>query len=134
MDNVKVAVRVRPFNNREKERNARCIISMHDKSTTIKNPETNEEKAFTFDYSYWSHTNPSDPSFASQKTVFDDLGVLVLENAWKGYNVSLFAYGQTGMHLLYQLIQYPHKVVMKRKCIHHFLSNTKLPRNQHRLL
>lgn len=98
MDNVKVAVRVRPFNTRERERNAKCIISMHEKSTTIKNPETNEDKVFTFDYSYWSHTSPADPNFASQKTVFDDLGVLVLENAWKGYNVSLFAYGQTGFN------------------------------------
>ncbi len=96
MDNVKVAVRVRPFNTREKDRNAKCIIAMHDKSTTIKNPDNEEEKKFTFDYSYWSHTSPADPNFASQKTVFDDLGVLVLENAWQGYNVSLFAYGQTG--------------------------------------
>ena len=71
---------------------------MKEKSTTIKNPETSEEKVFTFDYSYWSHTSPADPQFATQKTVFDDLGVLVLENAWKGYNVSLFAYGQTCLH------------------------------------
>lgn len=32
----------------------------------------------------------------AQKRVFEDLGRGVLENAWAGYNCSLFAYGQTG--------------------------------------
>jgi hypothetical protein len=96
-DTIKVAVRVRPFNTREKDRNAKCIISMSGKSTTIRNPESGDEKTYTFDYSYWSH-DTSTPDFADQKKVFDDLGVSVLENAWNGYNVSLFAYGQTGDH------------------------------------
>jgi hypothetical protein len=96
MDTIKVAVRVRPFNSREKEKNAKCIISMHGKSTTIRNPESGDEKTYTFDYSYWSHDS-SAPDFADQKKVFNDLGVSVLENAWNGYNVSLFAYGQTGI-------------------------------------
>lgn len=56
-ENVVVAVRVRPFNDREIQRNAKVIIDMPDgKSTSIKDPESNEEpKWFTFDYSYWSH-------------------------------------------------------------------------------
>ena len=48
---------MRPFNQREKDRNATCIIRMagaHGK-TTIINPDTSEEKDFAFDYSYWSH-------------------------------------------------------------------------------
>ena len=53
-ENVKVAVRVRPFNKREKGRNAQVIIHMNGNSTTITNPENNETKSFTFDYSYWS--------------------------------------------------------------------------------
>lgn len=95
MDNIKVAVRVRPFTEREKERKAKCIISMKGNATTIRNPDTGETKTFTFDFSYWSHC-PSDPHFAGQSTVFEDLGTSVLQNAWNGYNVSLFAYGQTG--------------------------------------
>jgi hypothetical protein len=35
---VKVAVRVRPFNSREKERNAKLIIEMNGNTTTIKDP------------------------------------------------------------------------------------------------
>jgi hypothetical protein len=38
MTSVKVAVRVRPFNKREKEMNAELIIGMVDNQTTITNP------------------------------------------------------------------------------------------------
>lgn len=54
-ESVQVAVRVRPFNAREKDRNAVCIIRMVDKKTIIINPDTEEQKEFAFDYSYWSH-------------------------------------------------------------------------------
>ena len=64
-DNVKVAVRVRPFNAREKERDAKCVIKMQGSTTSITNPETGEVKNFAFDYSYWSHA-PAD-NFATQK-------------------------------------------------------------------
>jgi len=103
-DNVKVAVRVRPFNGREKQRDATLIIAMNGNSTSITNPETGEVKNFSFDYSYWSHS-PA-PNFATQKVVFDDLGIGVLENAWQGYNVGLFAYGQTGSGKSYSMVGY----------------------------
>ena len=103
MEKVKVAVRVRPFNGREKDRGSKCVIDMQDKLTKIINPANNETKSFTFDFSYWSH-DPSHPNYASQKTVFNDLGTLVLENAWAGYNVSLFAYGQTGSGKSYSMM------------------------------
>ena len=34
---MKVAVRVRPFNSREKERNSKCCMTMEGKKTSIKN-------------------------------------------------------------------------------------------------
>ena len=49
---------------------------------------------FTFDRSFWS-CDDSLPR-ASQETVFDAYGQWVLDNAWGGYNCSIFAYGQTG--------------------------------------
>lgn len=52
---VKVAVRVRPFNTREKTANSKLIVNMSGQQTIITNPENNEEKKFAFDYSYWSH-------------------------------------------------------------------------------
>lgn len=54
IENVKVAVRVRPFNNREVGRNAKLIIQMNGPTTTITNPADGDVKKFSFDYSYWS--------------------------------------------------------------------------------
>lgn len=97
MSSVKVAVRVRPFNNREIARESKCIIDMTGNTTTISNPKINDaNKNFNFDYSYWSHTDESDPSFATQKMVYQDIGEEMLEHAFEGYNVCIFAYGQTG--------------------------------------
>lgn len=61
---------------------------------------------FTFDFSYNSFDS-SAPGFCSQKTVWNDIGVKVLESAYKGYNVSLFAYGQTGAGKSYSMMGYP---------------------------
>ena len=52
-ENVKVAVRVRPFNQREKDSNSKLVVQMQGNQTMITNPKTNEEKKFAFDYSYW---------------------------------------------------------------------------------
>lgn len=55
-ENLKVAVRVRPFNKRELGRNAKNCVEMNGKVTKITNPNDNKEtKSFTFDFSYWSH-------------------------------------------------------------------------------
>jgi kinesin family protein 1 len=77
-DTVKVAVRVRPFNQREKDRNAKLIIGMEGQTTTIKDPEATGDqtpRSFAFDYSYWSHDGfrdvngylePANPKYADQ--------------------------------------------------------------------
>ena len=54
IENIKVAVRVRPFNKREIARNAKRIIDVNGNSTKITNPDDGESKSFTFDHSYWS--------------------------------------------------------------------------------
>ena len=41
-----------------------------------------------------------------QKRVFADLGKGILDNAWEGYNTSLFAYGQTGSGKSWSIIGY----------------------------
>ena len=38
--------------------------------------------------------------------VYNDLGQLVLDNAWAGYNTSLFAYGQTGSGKSWSIVGY----------------------------
>ncbi|KFV60119.1 Kinesin-like KIF1B, partial [Gavia stellata] len=72
----------------------------------IINPKNPKEapKSFSFDYSYWSHTSPEDPCFASQSRVYNDIGKEMLLHAFEGYNVCIFAYGQTGAGKSYTMM------------------------------
>uniref|UniRef100_A0A452UD97 Kinesin-like protein n=1 Tax=Ursus maritimus TaxID=29073 RepID=A0A452UD97_URSMA len=103
---VKVAVRVRPFNARETSQDAKCVVSMQGSTTSIINPKQSKDapKSFTFDYSYWSHTSAEDPQFASQQQVYRDIGEEMLLHAFEGYNVCIFAYGQTGAGKSYTMM------------------------------
>ncbi|XP_020566740.1 kinesin-like protein KIF1A isoform X7 [Oryzias latipes] len=102
---VKVAVRVRPFNSREIGKESKCIIQMSGNTTTILNPkQPKENKSFNFDFSYWSHTTPEDLNYASQMQVYKDIGEEMLLHAFEGYNVCIFAYGQTGAGKSYTMM------------------------------
>ncbi|XP_064213350.1 kinesin-like protein unc-104 isoform X10 [Tribolium castaneum] len=106
MSSVKVAVRVRPFNNREISRECKCIIKMGGNTTTITNPKADPKealKSFNFDYSYWSH-DETDPEFSSQLVVYKDIGEEMLQHSFDGYNVCIFAYGQTGAGKSYTMM------------------------------
>ncbi|XP_059504836.1 kinesin-like protein KIF28 [Stegostoma tigrinum] len=129
-DSVKVAVRVRPFNQMEKDAGSRCIISMVSNSITVCDPRNrNNTKTFLFDLSYWSHSgfiknkegtlipDGSTSKYADQRRVFDDLGQEILNNAWKGYNATLLAYGQTGSGKSYTMIGYgPNRGIIPMTC------------------
>ncbi|XP_041420914.1 kinesin-like protein KIF1A isoform X4 [Xenopus laevis] len=103
---VKVAVRVRPFNSREIGKDSKCIIQMSGNTTTIVNPKQPKEtpKSFSFDYSYWSHTSEEDSQYAGQQQVYCDIGEEMLLHAFEGYNVCIFAYGQTGAGKSYTMM------------------------------
>eukprot|EP00047_Mylnosiga_fluctuans_P022630 m.123590 g.123590 ORF g.123590 m.123590 type:complete len:755 (-) comp9331_c1_seq1:130-2394(-) len=115
-DNIKVAVRVRPFNQRELDCNSKLVVEMQGSTTLVHDPAGGAPKTFTFDYSYWSFDGftqdesgvcvPATPQYADQKRVFEDLGVGVVKNAFLGYNAALFAYGQTGSGKSYSMIGY----------------------------
>ncbi|KAL1769935.1 kinesin KIF28P [Sigmodon hispidus] len=129
-DSVRVAVRVRPFSQREKNSGSQCVISMHSQSTTIRDPKNGEHlKTFTFDLAYWSHDGfqkdedgvliPANPSskFAGQIHVFHDIGRGILDSAWRGYNATLLAYGQTGSGKSYSMIGFgTNKGIIPRVC------------------
>ncbi|XP_057625354.1 kinesin-like protein KIF28 [Chionomys nivalis] len=129
-DRVRVAVRVRPFSQREKSSGSQCVISMHSQSTTIRDPKNGEHlKTFTFDLAYWSHDGfqkdkdgvliPSNPTsqFAGQLHVFHDIGRGILDSAWRGYNATLLAYGQTGSGKSYSMIGFgTNKGIIPRVC------------------
>ncbi|XP_066589122.1 kinesin-like protein unc-104 isoform X3 [Prorops nasuta] len=108
MSSVKVAVRVRPFNNREIIREAQCIIEMTGSTTSIVNPKAppgtkDAIKSFNYDYSYFS-MDPNDDNYSTQIMVYKDIGEEMLEHAFEGYNVCIFAYGQTGAGKSYTMM------------------------------
>ncbi|KAK5865475.1 hypothetical protein PBY51_019743 [Eleginops maclovinus] len=115
MASVRVAVRVRPMNRREKDLTAKCIIKMEGNKTSITNlkiPDGNAGegrdriKTFTYDFSYDS-TDSKSSTFVSQEKVFKDLGSDVLRAAFEGYNACVFAYGQTGSGKSYTMMGNP---------------------------
>ena len=101
-ESVKVAVRMRLFNGREKNAGAFRVVRMQQEDkgskTFIVHPETGKENCFAFDFSFQSHSETEEGigDYATQDTVFNSLGKPVLYCALEGRNVCLFAYGQTG--------------------------------------
>ncbi|XP_063040301.1 kinesin-like protein KIF28P [Engraulis encrasicolus] len=129
-DCVKVAIRVRPFNKRERDAGSRCVVSMSANTITIQDPRSSQaRRTFTFDYAFWSHSGyvrnrdglfvpeESGGRYADQATVFNDLGQGILENALQGYNATLLAYGQTGSGKSYSMVGYgPNKGLVPTLC------------------
>ncbi|XP_061742268.1 kinesin-like protein KIF13B isoform X2 [Nerophis ophidion] len=110
--NVKVAVRVRPMNRREKDLKAKCVVEM-EASQTILNPAMttlskgdprNQPKVFAYDHCFWSMDETQKDKFAGQEVVFQCLGESLLDNAFMGYNACIFAYGQTGSGKSYTMM------------------------------
>merc|ERR1712142_385882 len=116
---------------REKNLKSQLIIGMEGQTTLISNPDfpTKEPRKFAFDYSYWSHDGfkVEEDGFLAQETpgnkyvdqnkVFADLGLNCLNNAWEGYNTTLFAYGQTGSGKSYSVVGYPeNKGIVPKLC------------------
>jgi hypothetical protein len=93
--NVRVAVRCRPLN--ERERNmpdmAKCVV-ITQQQLIITGPN-GEDHSFAFD-------NVFDEK-STQPQVWEAIGEPILNKAFCGYNGTIFAYGQTGrlIHLFY---------------------------------
>ncbi|XP_062275832.1 kinesin-like protein KIF13B isoform X2 [Scomber scombrus] len=110
--NVKVAVRVRPMNRREKELNTKCVVEMLKNQTILHPAVTNlgkgdsrsQPKVFAYDYCFWSMDETDKENFAGQEVVFQCLGESLLRNAFQGYNACIFAYGQTGSGKSYTMM------------------------------
>ncbi|KAK9322611.1 hypothetical protein V1517DRAFT_322994 [Lipomyces orientalis] len=74
------------------------------KSTPSKSfSKTDKTKIFKYDKSYWSFDSISE-CYAGQEQVFIDLGMPLLDNAFKGFNNCIFAYGQTGSGKSYSMM------------------------------
>ncbi|XP_062842344.1 kinesin-like protein KIF17 isoform X2 [Trichomycterus rosablanca] len=91
-ESVKVVVRCRPLNDREKALNCKMVVSVDTSRCQcfIKKPGAAEEppKQFTFDGTY----------FIEQTTeqMYNEIAYPLVEGVTEGYNGTIFAYGQTG--------------------------------------
>nr|XP_019942883.1 PREDICTED: uncharacterized protein LOC109629565 isoform X2 [Paralichthys olivaceus] len=103
MASVRVAVRVRPLNKREKQLSSKVIVHVNGGTTSIHKGLRDRGKAFSFDFSYDS-TDRDSLVFASQEKIFHDLGSDVLKAAFEGLNSCMFAYGQTGSGKSYTMM------------------------------
>ncbi|KAJ7896033.1 kinesin-like protein [Mycena olivaceomarginata] len=127
--NIKVVVRCRPLNSRELARGAKPLIRMEGNTTFIDPPEggsvqdsskrATERKtiAFSFDKSYWSAGPRDEPGYASQETLYNDVGKELLDHSFNGFNACIFAYGQTGSGKSYSMMGYgPDKGITPLTC------------------
>ncbi|KAJ9471306.1 Kinesin-related protein 1 [Diplonema papillatum] len=121
-NNVRVMVRVRPFNTREillsKEQGVplKCVVQMEGKVTSMLDPEDEFDSiksgmSYEYDECFWSipaetceHFPMSSNGFATQDHVYDNSGKFALDNAWESYNTCIFAYGQTGSGKSYSML------------------------------
>ncbi|XP_044218088.1 kinesin-like protein KIF14 [Thunnus albacares] len=113
---VTVAVRVRPFNDREKAEKASQVIFMNGQETVVQHPVSKQNYSFIYDFSLCS-VDKSDPAFVSQQTVYETLAKPLLLRAFEGFNTCLFAYGQTGSGKSYTMMGFGEEAgVIPRFC------------------
>jgi len=107
---IKVVVRIRPFNSRELSEEGGGELAFTVKrnaSIEVQNPHFKEAdvvggavdadagmKTFGFDAVFAS--DPNGPCYGTQQSMYETVGLPMLENAMNSYNSCLFAYGQTG--------------------------------------
>ncbi|CAM4731596.1 hypothetical protein PO909_020210 [Leuciscus waleckii] len=92
MESVKVVVRCRPLNDREKALNCKMVVSIDSSHCQcfIEKPGASEEppKQFTFDGAYYMNH--------STEQIYNEIAYPLVEGVTEGYNGTIFAYGQTG--------------------------------------
>ncbi|XP_078458804.1 kinesin-like protein KIF16B [Lampetra planeri] len=118
MTSVRVVVRVRPRSKKEVQCTEEVIVDVKENVLSIRNVKPSRWSGvgnggsrdlvteFPFDRCFWS-VEPAAPDFATQHTMFQELGLPVVEAAVTGYNASLFAYGQTGSGKTYTMMGTP---------------------------
>ncbi|XP_060557466.1 uncharacterized protein LOC132717901 isoform X3 [Ruditapes philippinarum] len=115
MSNIRVALRVRPLNEKEKDQGSKEIVRVNKNSVRIENdkvlgiPEFGDSRSrireFLFDHIYDCMLGEN--ALSSQVKVFEDLGTDVLKAAFDGFNACVFAYGQTGTGKTHTMMGYP---------------------------
>ncbi|KAG1656086.1 Kinesin-like protein KIF17 [Nymphon striatum] len=89
---VKVIVRCRPMNKREKDLQCKSVLKLDSINTQCSLYNVNDEslppKSFTFDGCYGTESQT--------EQIYNEIAFPVVEGVTEGYNGTIFAYGQTG--------------------------------------
>lgn len=90
---VKVIIRCRPMNSKEKEEGRKNIVFVDQKKgeISVQNPKgdaSEPPKVFTFDSTYQPGCH--------QEEIYNQTAYPIVESVLEGYNGTIFAYGQTG--------------------------------------
>ncbi|EKG03385.1 Unc104-like kinesin, putative [Trypanosoma cruzi] len=105
---ITVCVRARPLNEREKRLKSPSCLTFHEgkkvqifrKGLAADGVEGLDEsfagKVFAFDHAY--------DTDVPQSSLYEDLGLPVLDSSFKGFNTCIFAYGQTGSGKSYSMM------------------------------
>ncbi|CAF1162754.1 unnamed protein product [Adineta ricciae] len=89
---VKVAIRVRPFLQREKAHEQKSCVAIHPQTNQI---VVGDRKTFKYDFVFGPKTQ--------QEELYETCIAPMLTNVFDGYNVTIFAYGQTGSGKTYTM-------------------------------
>lgn len=123
-ESVKVIVRCRPLNEKEREMNTRLVIEtnslLHQCSIQRSGDDTKSAKNFTFDGVYGISS--------STEVIYSEIVCPIVNGVVEGYNGTVFAYGQTSCGKTFTMdgIQTPsaQKGIIPR-CCEHILSSTR---------
>jgi len=85
---VKVAVRIRPLNDKEANEGCQAVLEQVQGEPQVYIQNTDPVKSFTYDYAYGG----SD----SNEEVYEGAVKKIVKQLFTGYNVTVLAYGQTG--------------------------------------
>eukprot|EP00928_Gymnodinium_smaydae_P033197 TRINITY_DN23843_c0_g2_i2.p1 TRINITY_DN23843_c0_g2~~TRINITY_DN23843_c0_g2_i2.p1 ORF type:complete len:718 (+),score=225.32 TRINITY_DN23843_c0_g2_i2:188-2341(+) len=92
-ESIKVCCRIRPMNTFEQARAGRSCVDVSDSGTTVR--VTTTDHVFAFDRVFRSE--------ATQKEVYDYAAKPIINGVLKGFNGTVFAYGQTASGKTYTM-------------------------------
>lgn len=95
-ENIKVVVRSRTRNEREKNQNSEVVVDACEQDSTVTVNDAQRQKTFTVDHVFGPESD--------QNMVYDGVVAPVLDHVMDGINCTIFAYGQTGTGKTYTMV------------------------------
>eukprot|EP01062_Namystynia_karyoxenos_P032477 TRINITY_DN2396_c0_g1_i2.p1 TRINITY_DN2396_c0_g1~~TRINITY_DN2396_c0_g1_i2.p1 ORF type:complete len:1163 (+),score=477.56 TRINITY_DN2396_c0_g1_i2:89-3577(+) len=96
-ENVRVVVRVRPLSQQESHRGERDIVNLNIPAGVVVTPREHSEEPKTW------HFNAVYNNSFTQRDIFREEAVPLIDYVFQGYNATIFAYGQSGSGKTYTM-------------------------------